>query len=43
MYLHEDREQFKDIIEQVSAETGRTPMVIEIITHIISFAIRYLV
>lgn len=30
MYLHEDREQFKDIIEQVSAETGRTPMVIEI-------------
>ena len=29
MYLHEDREQFKDIIEQISAETGRAPMVIE--------------
>lgn len=29
MYLHENREQFRDIIEQVSAERGRTPMVIE--------------
>lgn len=29
MYLHENREQFKDIIEQVSAESGRTPRVIE--------------
>ncbi len=23
MYLHENREQFKDIVEQVSAENGR--------------------
>ena len=29
MYLHEDKEGFKDIIEQVSNETGRTPIVIE--------------
>lgn len=29
MYLHEDRENFRDIIEQVSNETGRTLMVIE--------------
>lgn len=29
MYLHEDKENFKDIIEQVSNENGRTPMVIE--------------
>lgn len=29
MYLHEDRENFKNIIEQVSNENGRTPMVIE--------------
>ena len=29
MYLHEDKENFKDIIEQVSNESGRTPMVIE--------------
>lgn len=29
MYLHEIREQFKDIIEQVAAENGRTPIVIE--------------
>lgn len=29
MYLHEDRESFKDIIEQVSDEIGRTPIVVE--------------
>lgn len=29
MYLHEERENFKNIIEQVSNENGRTPMVIE--------------
>lgn len=29
MYLHEDRETFRDIIEQVSNENARTPMVIE--------------
>lgn len=29
MYLHEDREGFKDIIEQVSNEIGRTPIVVE--------------
>lgn len=29
MYLHENRESFRDIIEQVSNEIGRTPMVVE--------------
>ena len=29
MYLHEDRESFKDMIELVSNEVGRTPIVIE--------------
>lgn len=29
MYLHEDRESFRDIIEQVSGEIGRTPIVVE--------------
>lgn len=29
MYLHEDRESFKDIIEQVSDEIGKTPIVVE--------------
>ena len=29
MYLHKDKENFKDIIEQVSNENGRTPMVVE--------------
>lgn len=29
MYLHEDREAFRDIIEQVSSEIGRTPIVVE--------------
>lgn len=29
MYLHEDRENFRDIIEQVSNESGRTPIVVE--------------
>ena len=29
MYLHEDREAFRDIIQQVSNETGRTPTIIE--------------
>ena len=29
MYLHEDKELLRDTIEQVSAENGRTPMVIE--------------
>ncbi len=29
MYLHEDRETFRDLIEQVSDKNGRTPMVVE--------------
>ena len=29
MYLHGDRENFRDIIEQVSNESGRTPIVVE--------------
>ncbi len=29
MYLHEDKETFKEIIEQVSDDTGRTAIVIE--------------
>lgn len=29
MYLHKDREIFKDIIEQVSVKNGRTPTVVE--------------
>ena len=29
MYLHEDRESFKDIIEQVFGEIGRTSIVVE--------------
>lgn len=29
MYLHEDKELFKDIIEQVSNEMGRTLIVVE--------------
>ena len=29
MYLHEDRETFKEIIEQVAEDTGRTAVVIE--------------
>ena len=29
MYLHEDKETFKEIIEQVSEETGRAAAVIE--------------
>ncbi len=29
MYLHEEREAFRDLIEQVSAKNGRTPMVVE--------------
>lgn len=29
MYLHEDRESFKDLIELVSGEIGRTPIVVE--------------
>ena len=29
MYLHEDREAFRDLIEQVSGKNGRTPMVVE--------------
>lgn len=29
MYLHEDRESFKDMIELVSDEIGRTPVVVE--------------
>ena len=29
MYLHEDREEFKDIIEQVSEDIGRAAVVIE--------------
>ena len=29
MYLHEDMEKFKELIEQVSEETGKTVVVIE--------------
>lgn len=29
MYLHEDKSVFKDIIEQVSTDTGRASAVIE--------------
>lgn len=29
MYLHEDKEKFKELIEQVSEETGKTVVVIE--------------
>lgn len=29
MYLHKDRDAFRDLIEQVSGKTGRTPMVVE--------------
>lgn len=29
MYLHEDKETFKEIIEQVSDATGRAAVVIE--------------
>ncbi len=29
MYLHEDKETFKDIIEQVSDHTGRATAIIE--------------
>lgn len=29
MYLHEDKESFKDLIELVSGEIGRTPIVVE--------------
>lgn len=29
MYLHKDKETFKEIIEQVADDTGRTAVVIE--------------
>ena len=29
MYLHEDRETFKDLIEQVTDKSGRTAIVVE--------------
>lgn len=29
MYLHEDKEKFKELIEQISEETGKTVVVIE--------------
>ena len=29
MYLHEDKEEFKELIELVSEETGKTVVVIE--------------
>ena len=29
MYLHRDRETFKDIIEQAADSSGRTPAVVE--------------
>ncbi len=29
MYLHSDRETFKNLIEQAAADSGRTPAVIE--------------
>ena len=29
MYLHKDRETFKDIIEQTAEQSGRTPVVVE--------------
>ena len=28
MYLHEDKESFKDIIEMVADHSGRTPIVV---------------
>lgn len=29
MYLHENKEVFRDMIEQVSVKIGRTPIVVE--------------
>lgn len=29
MYLHEDKESFRDIIEMVADHSGRTPIVVE--------------
>lgn len=29
MYLHEDRETFRDLIEQVADKSGRTAIVVE--------------
>lgn len=37
MYLHEDREAFQDIIELVSSEIGRTPIVVDF--HMIPYLV----
>ena len=29
MYLHKDREMFKDMVEQTAAQSGRQPRVVE--------------
>ena len=29
MYLHKDREMFKDMVEQTAEQRGRTPIVVE--------------
>ena len=29
MYLHKDREMFKDMVEQTAEQSGRTPIVVE--------------
>ena len=29
MYLHKDREMFKDVVEQTAEQSGRTPIVVE--------------
>ena len=29
MYLHKDREKFKDVVEQTAEQSGRTPIVVE--------------
>ena len=28
MYLHKDREMFKDMVEQTAEQSGRTPIVV---------------
>ncbi|HIW51502.1 MAG TPA: nucleotidyl transferase AbiEii/AbiGii toxin family protein [Candidatus Blautia intestinavium] len=29
MYLHSDKEMFKDVVEQTAAQSGKTPVVVE--------------
>ena len=29
MYLHKDREMFKDVVEQTAEQSGRTPIIVE--------------